>query len=554
MEDTTSPPTHARRRSGSLLFEAAAGSNSGGQGSRSQTGEGGRHPEDRSGSEASAGTLSDDLEMDDMRSSEEELDDDEETGLTHTERKKRRRRIRQNTQLDERVASSSLDKKAEEGIAKAAMLRHMSINALLITLWYTFSISISVYNKWMFSSENLDFHFPLFTTSIHMLVQFSAAAATIWWFPKFRSWNAKDIQDPHSSGYSRVQHDEDDNDTITSRTKSPLMTKSFYLTRIAPCGTATALDIGLGNFSLRFITLTFFTMCKSSVLAFVLLFAFIFRLESPTWKLCMVILAMTVGVIMMVSGEAAFNALGFILVMTASFCSGFRWSLTQILLLRNKATSNPFSSIFFLTPVMFLVLFLLALPIEGPKQVLDGLAVLGEQKGYFLGAMIMLFPGVLAFMMVAAEFALLQRSSVVTLSVCGIFKEVLTISAASLTFGDELSPINISGLVVTIASIAAYNWVKYDKMKRDAKRETHQMVEDDGLGGRVPAGKTRSSHDDDDAFAVGRDSTSTNDGLMRHSLSLATHHVESGGQHSQANGNLAHGKSQSPVKRPEDLE
>ena len=98
-----------------------------------------------------------------------------------------------------------------------------------------------------------------------------------------------------------------------------------------------------------------------------------------------------------------------------------------------------------------------------------------------------------------------------------------------MTFGDELSPINISGLVVTIASIAAYNWVKYDKMKRDAKREAHQIIEDDGLGGGVPAGKSKSSGEDDDAFAVGRDSTSTNDGLMRHSLSLATHHVEPGG-------------------------
>ena len=139
------------------------------------------------------------------------------------------------------------------------------------------------------------------------------------------------------------------------------MTRWFYFTRIGPCGTATALDIGLGNFSLRFISLTFFTMCKSSVLAFVLLFAFIFRLEKPSWRLGGIITLMSIGVIMMVAGETAFNALGFILVMTASFCSGFRWSLTQILLLRNPATSNPFSSIFFLTPVMFLALFLLAL-------------------------------------------------------------------------------------------------------------------------------------------------------------------------------------------------
>jgi solute carrier family 35 protein C2 len=40
------------------------------------------------------------------------------------------------------------------------------------------------------------------------------------------------------------------------------MTKMFYLTRIGPCGVATGLDIGLGNTSLQFITLTFYS--KSS--------------------------------------------------------------------------------------------------------------------------------------------------------------------------------------------------------------------------------------------------------------------------------------------------
>lgn len=47
------------------------------------------------------------------------------------------------------------------------------------------------------------------------------------------------------------------------------MTKMYYLTRIGPCGLATGLDIGLGNTSLQFITLTFyskFRVCVASVL------------------------------------------------------------------------------------------------------------------------------------------------------------------------------------------------------------------------------------------------------------------------------------------------
>jgi solute carrier family 35 protein C2 len=251
--------------------------------------------------------------------------------------------------------------------------------------------------------------------------------------------------------------------------KEPVLTKFFYFTRLVPCGAATSLDVGLGNMSLKFISLTFLTMCKSSALAFVLLFAFLFRLESPSVKLIVVIAAMTIGVVMMVAGETAFNALGFTLVIASAFFSGFRWGLTQILLLRHPATSNPFSTLFLLTPVMFLSLIVIALTVEGPNEIHGGFLKLAEQHGTAMGACLLIFPGVLAFCMISSEFALLKRSSVVTLSICGIFKEVVTISAAGIIFHDKLTPVNVTGLVVTIGSIACYNYMKISRMRSEAR-------------------------------------------------------------------------------------
>lgn len=218
-------------------------------------------------------------------------------------------------------------------------------------------------------------------------------------------------------------------------------------------------------------------MCKSSVSGFVLLFAILFRLEKPSWRLGGIIAVMTVGVVLMVAGETAFNALGFALLMIASLSSGLRWSLTQILLRRTPATSNPFSTLFFLTPVMFIVLFSIAVPVEGFGGLHKGLLSLTESKGLPLGILILLVPGVLAFCMTSAEFALLKRTSVVTLSVCGIFKEVLTISAASIVFGDVLTPINISGLCVTLAAIIFYNYMRVQKMRRQEVKKAQETVE-----------------------------------------------------------------------------
>ncbi|RFU28909.1 hypothetical protein B7463_g7431, partial [Scytalidium lignicola] len=281
--------------------------------------------------------------------------------------------------------------------------------------------------------------------------------------------------------------------------KKPLMTKMFYITRIGPCGMATGLDIGLGNMSLKFITLTFYTMCKSSSLTFVLLFAFLFRLETPSWRLVLIIATMTLGVIMMVFGEVAFSPLGFTLVITAALFSGFRWSLTQILLLRNPATSNPFSSIFFLAPVMFLSLLLIALPVEGLPSLFEGLGNLIDNRGAFMGPMILLFPGTIAFCMTASEFALLQRTSVVTLSIAGIFKEVVTISAAGLVFHDRLTLINICGLVTTLAAIITYNWIKIRKMRSETQLMVHLGHEREGEGeGRSDNHQNESDDGDDE--------------------------------------------------------
>jgi hypothetical protein len=56
----------------------------------------------------------------------------------------------------------------------------------LILLWYTFSLLLSLYNKWMFAPDHWNFPFPLFVTGLHMLVQFCLSGLVLWWFPQFR--------------------------------------------------------------------------------------------------------------------------------------------------------------------------------------------------------------------------------------------------------------------------------------------------------------------------------------------------------------------------------
>ncbi|ODQ63540.1 TPT-domain-containing protein [Nadsonia fulvescens var. elongata DSM 6958] len=310
-----------------------------------------------------------------------------------------------------------------------ARFRHLAINGMWILAWFFFSISLSLYNKWMFSPGKLDFHFPILTTSYHQVIQTILSLLTVLVVPSLR---------PQSD---------------------QLLSFKDYLIKIGPCALSSSGDIGLGNTSLLFISLTFYTMVKSSSLLFVLLFSFLFRLETPTLKLCMIIAVLTFGVILMVTGETQFDFLGFLLVLGAAMFSGLRWALTHILLLNNSSTKNPFTTILHISPIMAIVLFSMGAIVEGLGAFLR--APLFVQKGVWKGLGMITIPGVFAYCMTVAEFALLKRTSVITLSVAGILKEVLTIVYSILVFGDKLTLLNVAGLVITIASIAGYNVYRF---------------------------------------------------------------------------------------------
>jgi hypothetical protein len=99
-----------------------------------------------------------------------------------------------------------------------------------ILLWFSTSLSLSLYNKYLFSAAHYNFQYPLFTTCLHTCIQFFLSVIVSMIYPQF----------------------------APSKTKAP--SNKEYLLRVLPCGFATGLDIGLSNTSLRFISLTFYTV------------------------------------------------------------------------------------------------------------------------------------------------------------------------------------------------------------------------------------------------------------------------------------------------------
>lgn len=147
------------------------------------------------------------------------------------------------------------------------------------------------------------------------------------------------------------------------------------------------------------------TLPSSTVqsLIFVLFFAFLFRLEAFSWKLVSVIGLITAGVVLMAFNTTAVDLPGAMLVFIASALGGLRWALTHSLMIKEElGLTNPFATIFWITPVM-------ALTLAGVSMFEDGWGnVFGSEffapERILVTCILIIIPGLLAFSMVASEY------------------------------------------------------------------------------------------------------------------------------------------------------
>uniref|UniRef100_UPI0037E94F4A collagen alpha-1(XX) chain-like isoform X2 n=1 Tax=Semicossyphus pulcher TaxID=241346 RepID=UPI0037E94F4A len=305
----------------------------------------------------------------------------------------------------------------------------------LVLLYYAFSIGITFYNKWLMK----DFHYPLFMTLVHLTINFCLSALTR---RAMQCWIGK----------PRI-----------------ILSWTDYLRKVAPTALATALDIGLSNWSFLFITISLYTMTKSSAVLFILFFSLLFKLEEPNPFLIVVVLLIACGLFMFTFESTQFNLEGFIMVLMASFLGGIRWTLTQVLMQKAElGLQNPIDAMYHLQPLMFLGLFPLFLFNEGLSlSTSEKLFRVTELSPLLYSLFTLSIGGLLAFGLGFSEFLLVSRTSSLTLSISGIFKEVCTLLLAASLMGDKMSMLNWLGFAVCLCGISLHVGLKtyYSKSK-----------------------------------------------------------------------------------------
>ncbi|KGN47980.1 probable sugar phosphate/phosphate translocator At1g06470 isoform X1 [Cucumis sativus] len=331
---------------------------------------------------------------------------------------------------------NSLQLDAKNPLSTANVLKTL----FFVLVWYTFSLLLTLYNKSLLGDHLGRFPAPLLMNTVHFTMQAVLSNLITWiWSSRFQS-------------------------CVT-------MTWRDYFTKVVPTALGTALDVNLSNASLVSISVTFATMCKSGSPIFLLLFAFAFRLEAPSYRLAGIILIISVGILLTVAKETEFEFWGFIFVMLASVMSGFRWSMTQILLQREAyGLKNPFTLMSYVTPVMAVVTLMLSLGLDPWKEF--------TSNGYFnsiwhvtRSSLLMLFGGALAFCMVLTEYILVSVTSAVTVTVAGVVKEAVTILVAVFYFHDKFTWLKGFGLIIIMIGVSLFNWYKYKKLQKKSSED-----------------------------------------------------------------------------------
>ena len=331
---------------------------------------------------------------------------------------------------------------------------HLRIAAYAFS-WWALSVSFTLVNKYFLYYWKAParpgvfvppgFPFAVTTTTLHLTMKVVLSTATIRW----RQYRLA----------KRLSRDEASAEEASTIVVPEELSRSTRWKYAYSTGATTALDIATSNLALLYVTVSFYTVAKTTTLAWTLIWATAFRLEPCRLKTVLVVLVIVGGLVLATEGERhqtyGFSAFGTILVLVAACLGGARWCLTQALFSRDAACAeDPVVVVYHVSPAGVLTLLPIALLWEFPR--LYFWLQLVSTEGAISAFLFACGAGVIAYLMLLAEVKLLHETSSLSLSVGGALKDVSQICLASVTFGDEITLGTAAGLVLVLAASLAY--------------------------------------------------------------------------------------------------
>eukprot|EP00181_Compsopogon_caeruleus_P005487 CAMPEP_0184687086 /NCGR_PEP_ID=MMETSP0312-20130426/25060_1 /TAXON_ID=31354 /ORGANISM="Compsopogon coeruleus, Strain SAG 36.94" /LENGTH=313 /DNA_ID=CAMNT_0027142821 /DNA_START=198 /DNA_END=1140 /DNA_ORIENTATION=- len=245
---------------------------------------------------------------------------------------------------------------------------------------------------------------------------------------------------------------------MDEQSSSVELSREMLLSYIMPIGACVALEIGCSNWAMELLTVSFGTILKGSAPVFVLLWGFCLGVESFSWPLLISIVLISGGIAVAAFGEVDFVLVGFILQITAVALGGFRWALIHHVL-QGSTSMTPLQTTLYTAPTTAVFLLPVAGAVEFAKVTAHFTEVGLVESFQIVGVLVLI--GSLVFLLLLVEYTLVRDTSSLTLSVAGVFKELVTIFGGVLFFHDHISLLNWLGFLIANAGIGLYLTVRH---------------------------------------------------------------------------------------------
>jgi len=316
-------------------------------------------------------------------------------------------------------------KKELKAQVQSASFWYVALNtSALIIFYYITSIGLTFYQSWLMK----ELKFPLTIVLSHFVMKFCLAAG------------CRTVYTMHT-GLQRVS-----------------LGWNLMIGRVGLVAIVASLDIALSQWSFEYIDVALYTVTKSTSIVFILMWAILLKLEQKHWSLVVIVLMISTGLAMFTYKSTDFVFIGFMMVLSASFLSGIRWTLSQLIMQRAQYNlNNPIDMVYHVQPTMLLALLPFAIGFEGTRVATSiSLMRFASLSSFIQTVSLVAVGGFIAFLMECAEFLLVSYTSGLTLSVAGIVKEILSLTLAVIFQSSDISLINVLGLVICMTGITLH--------------------------------------------------------------------------------------------------
>ncbi|PSR84625.1 Sugar phosphate/phosphate translocator like [Actinidia chinensis var. chinensis] len=310
------------------------------------------------------------------------------------------------------------------------LVREEVVTYAYILLYIALSSGQIFFNKWVLSSKEINFPYPLGLTLLHMVF------SSVLCFLLTKVFKIMKVEEG--------------------------MTVEIYATSVIPIGATFAMTLWLGNTAYLYISVAFAQMLKAIMPVAVFILGVAAGLEIMSCRMLFIMSVISFGVLVASYGEINVNWIGVVYQMGGVVGEALRLIFMEILVKRKGLKLNPISVMYYVSPCSALCLFVPWIFLEKSKM--------DAQGTWSFQPLILILNSLCTFALNLSVFLVISHTSALTIRVAGVVKDWVVVLLSALLFADtKLTIINLFGYGIAIAGVAAYN---NTKLKKEASRGT----------------------------------------------------------------------------------